>query len=86
MHISAKPLSHSSSIVERNHDFRIFMALKNLSAEQEVNGNVAAMHSNLLILTNSLSVVIDMPIMDVQDDWVDSSWMNENVYWQKLKT
>jgi len=72
MYISAKPLSRSSSIVERNRDFRIFMALKHLSAEQEVN-NVAAMRSNFLILTNRVGVVIHMPTMDVQDDWVDSS-------------
>jgi len=38
---NAKPLSRSLSIVERNRDFRIFMALKHLSAEQEVNDNVA---------------------------------------------
>ena len=60
MYISAKPLSRSSSIVERNRDFRIFMALKHLSAEQEVNGNVAAMRSNFLILTNRVGVIVDM--------------------------
>jgi len=85
--ISAKPLSRSSSIVERNRDFRIFMGLKHLSARQEVNGNVFAMRSNFLILTNRVGVVINMPTMDVQDDWVDSfaicsSFISEG--WQDL--
>jgi len=66
--ISVKPLSRSSSIVERNRDFRIFKALKHLSAEQEVNGNVAAMRGNFLLLTNRVGVVINMPTMDVHDD------------------
>ena len=43
---SAKPLSSSSFNVERSRDLRVFMARKHLSAEQEVNGNVAAMRSN----------------------------------------
>jgi hypothetical protein len=56
MYISTKPFSRSSSIVERSRDLRIFMALKHLSAEQEVNGNVAAMRSSFLTLTNRLTL------------------------------
>ena len=73
LYISAIPLCSSSFILERNRDLRIFMALKHLSAEQEVNGNVAAMRSNFLILTNRVGVLIIMSTIDVRDDEVDSS-------------
>jgi len=45
----------------------------NTFQQSGINGNVAAMRCNFLKLTNRVGVVINMPTMDVQDDWVDSS-------------
>src|SRR6218665_2363957 len=47
----ANPLRRSSLIVERKRVFKIFMALKQRSVEQDVNGNVAAMRNKCLMFT-----------------------------------
>ena len=56
MYIRASPFSLSSTIVDRRRFFRIFTALKDLSASQEVTGNVRAICNSFLTLSKRAGV------------------------------
>ena len=56
MYIRASPFSLSSTKVDRRRFFKIFIALKDLSASQEVTGSVKAICNSFLILSNGAGV------------------------------
>lgn len=65
--INANPFNRSSSIVDRRRDFKIFMALKHRSAEQEVSGIVTAMRSSFRTFGKRPGAVVSASSMDW--DW-----------------
>jgi len=61
------PLKCSSFIVECRPDFRIFMTLKQRSAEQGVNGNAAAMQNNLITFTKRFGAFANTSCIEGDD-------------------